>query len=221
VRLHQELKARTGSIQAEVQKFLAEKDEIESRLSAAADEAARYERALLTAQDEELAQAVARALRELGFQVRDMDEEWEPGKRREDYRITDPDEAAWIAVGEAKGFTKGMKETGLVSLGRWVAMFAADEKRLPSAQWYIANHYLRQDPEVRPDPLATRSDVLRTFTQSDGLVIDTRALYALLRAVQDDPTLAQPIRQRLREARGVLRASDAARLLADIADPTT
>jgi hypothetical protein len=219
-RLHAELQERTEAIQAEVQKFLNEKKQIESRLSAAAEEAARYERALLTAKDEELAQAIARALRDLGFEVHDMDEKWEPGKRREDYRITDADDAEWIAVGEAKGFTKGMKETGLVSLGRWVAMFAAEEKSLPSAQWYIANHYLRQDPEVRPDPLATRSDVLKTFIQSDGLVVDTRALYTLLRAVQDDTALARPIRQRLREARGVLRASDADSLLADIRKPT-
>jgi hypothetical protein len=220
-RLHEDLKTRTEAIQAEVQKFLAEKEGIESRLSAAAEEAARYERALLTGQDEELAQAIARALRDLGFAVRDMDEEWEPGKRREDYRITDPDEVDWIAVGEAKGFTKGMRETGLLSLGRWAGMFAVEEKRLPSGQWYVANHYLRQDPEVRPDPLATRSDVLKAFIESDGLVIDTRALYVLLRAVQDEPTLAPAVRQRLREARGVLRARDAASLLIDVRKPTT
>jgi hypothetical protein len=113
-----------------------------------------------------------------------------------------------------------MKETGLMSLARWAAMFAAEEKRLPSAQWYIANHYQRQDPEVRPDPLATRSDVLKAFIDSDGLVIDTRALHVLLRAVQDEPTLAPAIRQRLREARGVLRASDAEGLLTDVRKPT-
>jgi hypothetical protein len=67
---------------------------------------------------------------------------------------------------------------------------------------------------------ATTSDVLKTFIQSDGLVVGTRALDTLLRAVQDDTALARPIRQRLREARGVLRASDADNLLADIRKPT-
>lgn len=177
VRLHEELKARTKAIEAEVKRFLADKKEIESRLSAAAEDAARYERALLTAQGDELAQAVAQALRDLGFNVRNMDEKWEPQRRREDYRITDPDQGDWIAVAESKGFTKGMKETGLVSLGRWVSMYAADERRLPSAQWYIANQNLREDPDVRPDPLATRSDVLKTFTESDGLVIDPRPVH--------------------------------------------
>lgn len=221
VRLHQELDARAKVIQEEIEKYLADKKEIQSRLSEATEEATHYERTLLTATGDKLAQVVARALRDLGFSVQDMDEVWEPQKRREDYRITDSDDAAWLAVGEAKGFTKGMKETGLVSLGRWIAMFAADEGRLPSAQWYIANQYLRDDPDVRPDPLATRSDVLKTFTESNGLVIDTRALYALLRAVQDNPSFAQPIRQRLREARGVLRARDADSLLTNIADPAS
>lgn len=215
-RLHDQLKASADAMQAEIEKYEADKREIQSRLSEAADEAARFERALLTTQGDELAHAVLRALRDLGFDVRDMDQEWEPGKRREDYRITDPDEADWVAVAEAKGFTKGVREAGLFSLMKWSTMFAAEEWRVPSAQWYLANQYLRDDPDVRPDPLANRSDVLKSFTEQDGLLVDTRALHVLLRAVQDDSTLARPTRQRLRETRGVLSASSADRLLADI-----
>lgn len=215
-RLHQRLEARTQAFQAEMQKYLTDKQDIESQLAEAAEAADRYERALLTGQGEELEAAIAAAFRALGFGVEDMDEKWPAQARREDYRITDPDESDWIAVGEAKGFTKGVRETGLVSLGRWVEMFAVEERRLPSARWYIANQHLRDDPGTRPTPLAARRDVVEAFAEGGGLVLDTAALFALLRAVQDDTDLATPVRQRLKARRGVFAASDAEALIADI-----
>jgi hypothetical protein len=80
----------------------------------------------------------------------------------------------------------------------------------------VTKQYLREDPDVRRDPLEARRDVIGAFAEAGGLVIDTRALHVLLRAVQDEPALAQSVRERMRDQRGVLRASDAEELVKDV-----
>ena len=184
----------------------AELDDAFAGASASVD---AYERALLTGTGEVLERAAARGLRDLGFLVEEMDETWPAHARREDYRITDPDDADWIAVGEAKGFRKGVSETGLHSLSRWVLYYLRDHGTLPSAQWYIGNQFLHEDPATRPVPLHGRDDVVAAFTESDGLLLDTRVLFRLVVTTQQHPDLKPRIRELLRSARGRLLEGDA------------
>lgn len=184
--------------------------ELDDALAAAAAAVDQYERALLTGTGDELERVAARALRDLGFQVEEMDESWPVDARREDYRITDPDDADWIAVGEAKGFSKGVSETGLQSLARWVTYYVRDHRSVPSAQWYIANQFLRQDPATRPAPLHGRDDVVAAFAEGDGLLLDTRVLFRLLVTSQQYPGLKPRIRELLRSARGRLSEDEVA-----------
>lgn len=190
--------------------FEARRAELDDALTAAAASVDAYERALLTGTGDELERAAARALSDLGFQVEEMDETWPADARREDYRITDPDAADWIAVGEAKGFRKGVSETGLQSLARWVRFYVLDHRAVPSAQWYIANQFLLEDPATRPAPLHGRDDVVASFAADDGLLLDTRVLFRLVVTSQRHPGLKPRIRELLRSARGRLSEDDVA-----------
>jgi hypothetical protein len=158
-----------------------------------------YERALLTGTGTALEAAVSRALSDLGFVVQNMDETWPDDARREDFRITDPDEPGWLALGEAKGFTKGVAESGIVNLMKYATMYASEEQRPPTRQWYLANHFLREDPTTRPQALNGRDDVIDAFADAGGLLIDTRDLFAVLVETRRDPA-------RKAEARAAMRA---------------
>jgi len=182
------------------QQMEAASQELESVRTAAAS----YEKTLLTGTGTELESAIARALRELGFDVQDMDPLWPPDAKREDFRVTDPDSPGWLALAEAKGFTKGVAEVGLTSLGRWVEFFIQETGVMPSARWYIANHHLREDPSNRPVGLHGRDDVIEVFRSSNGLLIDTRVLFRMLTACQETPAVKPTVRAHLRASFGRL-----------------
>lgn len=215
VALHAELEAKYADIDRLVNEYLAEKAAVEERLKQAAAVAATFERALLTEQGEPLATAVGQALAALGFIVRDMDAEREGQAKKEDFRVTDPDAPAWEAIAEVKGFGKGVRETGLLSLGRWATAYVVETRQEPSARWYIANQFLREDPSTRPAPFETRPDFVETLVETGTLLIDTYALFRLVRAVQDNPVLAKPVCARLRDRVGRLSHADAEALLDD------
>jgi len=208
VRLQGDLHQFEQNLKAEVDRLLAERQQHRESLDEAKVRANEFERALLSQQGAALEDAVAKALRVLGFEVREMDLEAEPGKFKEDYRITDPDSPGWIALGEAKGFTKGVSEVGMQSLSRWTGFFIKETGDFPTARWYIANHMLRQNPSMRAEPLHGREDVVEVFAADNGLVIDTRALFALVRFGQEHAGHLGDLRAWLRDRTGVLKSTD-------------
>ena len=175
---------------------------LDEALSVARVDGDTYERALLTGTGTQLETAVSRALTELGFVVQEMDETWPADARREDFRISDPDEPGWLALGEAKGFTKGVSESGLMNLMKYVAMYITEERRTPQRQWYITNYFLHEDPATRPHALNGRDDVIDTFADASGLIIDTRDLFALLAVAHQQPEWKAEIRESMRRQTG-------------------
>lgn len=174
--------------------------QLDAQLEAARRHATLHERALLTADGDDLVDAVACALAELGFHVIDMDEHWPVGQRKEDLRVLDDDAPGWIALVEVKGFSSGVRETGFTALVRWGQFYVQDTKQLPDASWYIANGFRRDDPSTRPDPYAGRDDALDVVEEAGGVVIDTRALFDLLRITRTKPDTKAAARQLLRES---------------------
>ncbi|HEX8095072.1 hypothetical protein [Jatrophihabitans sp.] len=177
---------------------------LEEVLSGARADSDAYERGLLTATGTPLEVAVLGALAELGFVVRNMDDVWAADARREDFRITDPDEPGWLAIGEAKGFIKGVSESGLMNLMKYTTMYASEEKQAPQRQWYLANYFLREDPATRPQALNGRDDVIAAFAGAGGLLIDTRDLFALLLDARQHPERRSEIRALVRAQTGRL-----------------
>lgn len=167
------------------------------------------ERQLLIGQGDPLQAEVLRALLELGFEVEDMDEVWDARERREDYRIRDSDDPAWLVIADATGTTKGVKGAKLMAVQRFVTKWVAENPGHPiPGYWVIANHFAEQDPASRRPDLI-RSDELSAAIQEDGVVVDTVALYHLLRAVRQNPELRQGAREQLRHASGQYTSTDA------------
>jgi hypothetical protein len=104
----------------------------ESRLAEVRAEADSGLRRLLTAQGDDLVAAVAQSFESLGFKVRDMDEEWPKGDKREDLRVQDPARGRWEAVIEVRGYTKGAQQGDLLRISRFVTRYLKDEQRLPT-----------------------------------------------------------------------------------------
>lgn len=174
----------------------------------AAATAEQGRRRLLTADGEELAGAVIEALRELGFDVIDVDRELnrqEVGKV-EDLHITDPEQPALRIIAEVKGYTKGAKQSDLQLLSDYAGMYAVREGRLPDRRWFIVNHNRERDPDVRPPVLKGAIDALNIFQRAAGLVIDTRELFALVNAVARNSISAQEARRRLTKQRRIFSA---------------
>ncbi|MEB0303826.1 hypothetical protein QN345_00535 [Cryobacterium sp. 10I1] len=189
--------------------------DLETQLRISRERGNAYERLLLTAQDDDLQVAVFRALVELGFQVTDMDEIWPVKQRREDFRISDEDEVGWSVIGDATGVSKGVKASKLTLLAGYVSKFVFENRSesIPG-QWLLVNHFIGRDPNLRGTLL--RPDELALFAASDGLVIDTAALFVLLTASKLMDDLSPRIRSYLRDARGQLSLEDAKSWLANV-----
>lgn len=188
--------------------FESKRAELQERQDEARQQADEHERALLTAQGDQLVGQVAVTLGELGFVVTDVDATvTSAGDRREDLRLEDSGRPGWIALVEVRGYLRGARLNDLLRLGRFVTRFVADEQRMPDAVWYVVNHSMTSDPDARPAPLASNPGEVKTFAEDGGLVLDTRVLFKLLKAVRTGDVTAEDARQLLREATGVLDLS--------------
>ena len=184
--------------------FLREQKAFEDQASDAKEAADLYQRALLSADGPVLERAVEKAIRHLGFRVMDMDHVHPEGDRREDLRVYDDEDPDWVAIVEIKGGKGGAKENELHGIGKWATRFAVDEGREPSAQWFVVNHQRFTDPSARPNPFGNKAAVAETFAQVEGSIIDTRALFDLLRLVEADPSLVPQARALLKAKPPVL-----------------
>ncbi|MFG1621169.1 hypothetical protein [Kribbella sp. NPDC049227] len=177
---------------------------LHNRLDAARGRADLYERALLTADSDELVEAVIRALRELGFTVVNADDHATPGDNLEDLHISDPDHSAWLAIAEVKGYTKGASTAAFQQLARFNKRYLQRTGASPAAEWYIANQFRKQDPSVRQPMLHGKSEDIRTFAEDGGLIIDTVTLFRVLEQVRAGTITGADVRTHLRSATGVL-----------------
>lgn len=84
------------------------------------------------------------------------------------------------------------------NFGRWAERFILDEQRAPSARWFVTNHQRQQDPDSRQDAFANKPAVVETFAKAGGTIIDTRALFDLVRLVEEEPSRAAAARTLLR-----------------------
>lgn len=161
-----------------------------------------YERALLTANDDPLVQAVLRALTELGFSVTDAD--LDPGRveKLEDLRVEDATAPGWVALVEVKGRGKGAKTGALTQFLRFERRYRNQTGRQPSALWYVANQFKDRDPATRQKILQGNEADVSNFADDGGLVLDTVELFQLLDAVRSGRTTADEARRALRETTG-------------------
>jgi len=202
--------AALEALQTERDDALARYEQQEARLSAAADAAAAAadaeERRLLTAQGATLVEAVAVALRSLGFDVEDADSAPTPEgtPKVEDLRVRDPDDPTWTNITEVRGYKAGAKVSDLLRLARFAGLHAIRTGSIPLSRWYVVNQFFDDDPDTRRAPLAGSEDDIAVFAEDGGLVIDTRELFNLQQLVDDGTVAPAQARAHLRQARGAL-----------------
>lgn len=191
---------------------LAHEERVEAlrtQLSDLREASALNERQLVGGQNFELQEQVLAALRELGFDVEDMDQIWDPREPREDYRIRDPEAPGWMVIGDATGTTKGVKGTKLMTVERYVTKYVKENPAEPiPSYWLIANHFAEREPSARPADLV-RGDELAVVEKDKNLVLDTVALFLLLVAARRSPALKDAIREQLRSGSGQFTAEEA------------
>jgi hypothetical protein len=176
------LNAQRATILAELEE---RQRQLEAELADAKQSAETNERLLLTAQGDDLVGTVTDCLSGMGFEVRNMDEVYPSGDRREDLQVTAPDMPEWIALVEVRGYVRGAQLRDLYRMERYRTRYLQDNADLPSALWYIANHFRENDPETRALVLASNDQDVKGFAEIGGLVIDTTHLFRLWMAVRD------------------------------------
>jgi hypothetical protein len=181
------------------------KVEASQRLEVARVAAEGGQRRLLTAQGEELTGAIAKTLRELSFEVRDMDCVHPQGDLREDLRITHKSKPGWLALAEVKGYKGGAAVNDLLKMGRWCKRYIQESGVPPSASWYVVNQFLGRDPSERPPVFASNPDELSTFSDDGGLAIDTADLFKLARNVHSGTSTTEAAVRLLIESTGRLQ----------------
>jgi hypothetical protein len=156
--------------------------EAEAALQKARESADEEERLLLTGTDTPLADIVHRTLEMFGFEVTNVDESLAEGQaKKEDLRVAD---SAWLALCEVKGYSKGARLLDLQKLNGYATLYAAEAGKPPSAMWYVVNQFRGTDPNSRPQVLQGGDEYVDAFGQQGGLVIDTRDLFRLRKAVE-------------------------------------
>ena len=200
-----------AQIRSEIEQFLQARvahealvADLSAKLSAARDAGDLYERALLTEQGVLLADAVLQLLQDLGFDVRDMDNEKQSSDQRlEDFRVTDPAAPGWVAVVEVKGFSGGAKSNPMTRIGQFCERMALKEGRLPDRRWYIANQYRDTPPGQRAPILRAAKEDVELFTEAGGAIFDTLSLFKLHQLVESGDLGREDARRLMREATGI------------------
>jgi len=197
-------------------RYAASESELEALAVSARAAADAGARRLITDQGDSLVHEVTMALRTLGFEVENVDEQLveaaaPSSPKVEDLRVRDPDDRTWTNITEVRGYKAGAKLSDLQRLGRFAALHLQRTGALPDSRWYIVNHFFGADPDTRAAPLAGNTDDLAVFEEDGGLVIDTRDLFRLLRLVEVGQLTASEARVRLRTHLGVLPAQEETR----------
>lgn len=184
--------------------YAARRQALDARELAATSSAASGLRRLLLAHDDDLVDAVAVALRFLGFEVANEDDARAEGLgKAHDLNVIDPDVPDRRVIAEVKGFTKGGRSSALGQANQHILRFAvASGGTPPDACWVIVNHFRDHDPDERPELLQGADEDIAIFAGSGGLVIDTRDVFRLVRWVETGKLTAKAAREHLRVSTG-------------------
>lgn len=175
--------------------------ELTTELALAKASANKGRRRLITAQGEELVDEVAKALKDIGFNVIDVDQlVGEKGPKREDLRLRHLDKGGeeWNAIVEVRGYARSEGKTAdLQRLARFADLYKKETGQAPDKRIYIVNGQLELLlPSQRQEPLASSTEDLQIFSESDGILIWSIDLFRAIKATDpnDYPALLESIK---------------------------
>lgn len=174
--------------------------QLTTELALAKANANKRQRRLITAQGEELVDAVAEALKDIGFNVTHVDDLIVgKGPKREDLRLSHLDEVGkeWNAIVEVRGYDRsGGKTADLQRLARFANLYAKETGQAPDKRIYVVNGELELLPSQRQEPLASATEDLQIFSESDGILIWSIDLFRAIKAMElnDYPAILKSIK---------------------------
>lgn len=158
------------------------------------------QRKLLMATGDDLVEAVAYALKAFEFDVVDLDALVSEGvAKTADLLVSEDD---WSAIVEVKGYAKGAKSNDLMDVMKHRRAYEHRHGSHAGNMWYVANIFRKQSPESRPEIFAGADDQLDSFADPDGLVIDTRELFDLLKQIESGAVSPSAARAVLKNSTG-------------------
>lgn len=182
------------ALEQKMQKSVIEIDKqigkLTTDLAVAKTNANKGQRRLITAQGSDLVEEVAKALEDIGFNVTDVDELiGKQGPKREDLRLGHSTKGGekWNAIVEIRGYARsGGTTADLLRLNRFSNLYEKETGQAADKRIYIVNGQLELLPPQRQKPLASATEDLEIFTDSDGILIWSLDLFRALKAT--DPT---------------------------------
>lgn len=185
-----QIEEASGQREAAVEEFNSRIDDLEISLAEGTRDANENERRLITAQGQALVDEVVKCFAGMGFGVHDVDAELDPNApRREDLRLTDPDDPEWIAIVEVRGYSRSSgRSRDLIRMSRFAELFNQETEQFPSKRIYVVNGETELPPDQRAVPLASALEDVEIFAESNGLVIWSLDLFRLIHSNDaDDP----------------------------------
>jgi hypothetical protein len=159
--------------------------ELTTELAVAKTNANSGRRRLVTAQGKELVDEVAKALEDIGFNVAEVDKlVGEKKPKREDLRLQHLPKGGeqWNAIVEVRGYARsGGTTADLLRLARFAELYKKETGKAPDKRIYIVNGEQDLPPSQRQKPLASATEDLRIFSESDGVLIWSIDLFRALK----------------------------------------
>jgi len=196
--------SRIQGLEQKKQQFIVEIDkqigELTTKLTLAKANANNGIRRLITAQGNELVDEVAKVLKNIGFDVTNVDKlVGEKGPKREDLRLGHLAKGGeeWNAIVEIRGYARrGGTTADLLRLSRFADLYQKETGHLPDKRIYIVNSELELLPPKRQQPLAAATDDLQIFSESAGILIWSIDLFQALKATTPSnyPVLLESIK---------------------------
>ncbi len=148
-----DLADQISEVSTEITALTDNRDRLEEQLAIKTTEADAEIRSALWADGDELTASVKEILSGLGFVVRDMDTELDEGQpKREDLRLTLPDNSAWEAIVEVKGYSGGTKTSDARQIREHRDHYTEEKGQKPHLTLWLANAHRNYAPSDRPAP---------------------------------------------------------------------
>ena len=186
-----QLELRLSQITDEINQLEIEREQVKTELASASEQADIGIRRCIWDDGEELVDAVAQILQDLGFVVRHMDPEKEQGEpKREDLRLTHADLDDWEAMAEVKGYPNGTKTSDSRQIREHRDRYREEEGQLPDLTLWISNTYRLMDASSRPAPDRNVDDAAAGIGATHVLTTDLYRLWMLVKSGDLEPPQA-------------------------------
>ena len=178
-----ELAEGIETINREMERLDDKRQHLKNELTIESESADAGIRRAIWADGDDLVASVEEILRDLGFEIKNMDTGLKQGEpKREDLRLTLPGRSDWEGIVEVKGYTRGTKTNDARQIRGHRENYAIEKGRTPDLTLWIANPHRTTEPSDRPRPDSNVREAVEMIGAVHVLASDLYAQWALAAA---------------------------------------